>query len=232
MRKFILFGMLGFMTLITSCSQSEEIFYSCDKTQDEWVKENLSEIRQMTRSEWLQVDMSLSHPIYRAFTPQQCINFWRDKFNETKKLPWTDEELAHIQKAEDFMNSHLDFFYDELTPEQEDELELFFYKWQKYGVEQLGWKENVATAIMATGYKLENTKGDLAITSVSTFGKEVMNSRSEADSDDKNCHCSKTWDICFNVNLGSCTNDDCDEKRSCGPLGMLSCTGRCDGSVI
>lgn len=231
MRKFYLFGVFGLMVLITSCSQSEEIFYSCDKTQDEWVKENLSEIRQMTRSEWLQVDMSLSHPVYRAFTPQQCINFWKDKLNETKKLPWTDEELAHIQRAEDFINSHLDFFHDELTPEQEDELELFFYKWQKYSVEQLGWSENVAIAIMATGYKLENTKGELVIPTA-TFSKGVMASRSENDSDDKNCHCRKQTDSCHAINLGHCTNTDCYEKRSCGWLGMFLCNGRCDESVI
>ena len=110
-------------------------------------------------------------------------------------------------------------------------LELFFYKWQKYSVEQLGWSEDVAIAIMATGYKLKNTKGDLVIPTA-TFSKEVMTSRSENDSNDKNCHCRKQTDSCHAVNLGYCTNTDCYEKRSCGWLGMLLCNGRCDESVI
>ncbi len=225
MRKFLLFGVLGLMALITSCSQSEEIFYSCDKTQDEWVKENLSEIRQMTRSEWLQVDETLARPVYRAFTPEQRIAFWQDRFNETKKLSWTDEELAHIQEAEDFMNSHLDFFHDELLPEQEDELELFFYKWQKFGIEQLGWKPSVALAIITSGEKLKNTNGDLEISSKTIARNATMSSRSESSSNKCDCNVGRI-NSCFLSNT-KCIETSCDLAYSCGALWLQDCEGEC-----
>lgn len=227
MKKIILLGMLGLMVLIMSCSQSEEIFYSCDKTQDEWVKENLSEIRQMTRSEWLQVDETLARPVYRAFTPKQRIVFWQDKFNETKKLSWTDEELAHIQKAEDFMNSHLDFFYDNLLPQEEDELEMFFYKWFKYSVEQLGWKEEVGLGIITSGHKLRNTGGELDFSSVRITANETMSTGTETS---KNCHCS-VHGLLNSCGLSGqeCTEGSCDTQDfGCGALWLQDCDGLCN----
>lgn len=218
--------MLGFMALITSCSQSEEIFYSCDKTQDEWVKENLSEIRQMTRSEWLQVDdETLARPIYRAFTPKQRIAFWKDRFQEIKDLPWSDAELAHIQAAENFMNSHLDFFYDELLSEEEDELELFFYKWQKFGIEQLGWKPSVALAIVTSGYKLKNVKGEVEIPNSKITRNATMSNRSESTSNKCDCNVGLI-NSCGLYNM-ECIETSCDITYGCGALWLQDCEGEC-----
>lgn len=228
MRKFYLFGVFGLMVLITSCSQSEEIFYSCDKTQDEWVKENLSEIRQMTRSEWLQVDESMADPIYRAFTPQQRIDFWRERFDEIMELPWNDAELAHIQSLIDFMNSNLHIFYGNLSTEDEDAMDLFAYKWQQYAVEQLGWEEKVGLIIMMSGDKLKNTKGDIVKTSIGLYSKTMLSTRSEDLSEyfDCNCHSSNLITKCFPSTM--CDKNDCKYLDSgCGLFKGKSCDGLC-----
>ena len=228
MRKFLLFGALGLMALITSCSQSEEIFYSCDKTQDEWVKENLSEIRQMTRSEWLQVDKSMAAPIYRAFTPQQRIDFWRERFDEIMELPWNDAELAHIQSLVDFMNSNLHIFQGNLSVEDEDAMDLFAYKWQQYAVEQLGWEEKVGLTIMMSGDKLKNTKGDIEETSIGLYSKAVLSTRSEDFSEffDCNCHYANVLTKCFPSMR--CEKNGCNYlETGCGLLMGKSCDGLC-----
>lgn len=229
MRKFYLFGVFGLMVLITSCSQSEEIFYSCDKTQDEWVKENLSEIRQMTRSEWLQVDESMADPIYRAFTPQQRIDFWRERFDEIMELPWNDAELAHIQSLIDFMNSNLHIFYGNLSTEDEDAMDLFAYKWQQYAVEQLGWEENVGLIIMMSGDKLKNTKGDIEKTSTGLYSRATISTRSESGTILTTCDCNDARLIndCFPSR--KCYDGGCKFVDSgCGLLKGKSCNGLCE----
>ncbi len=229
MRKFLLFGVLGLMALITSCSQSEEIFYSCDKTQDEWVKENLSEIRQMTRSEWLQVDKSMADPIYRAFTPQQRIDFWRERFDEIMELPWNDAELAHIQSLVDFMNSNLHIFQGDLSVEEEDAMDLFAYKWLQYAVEELDWEEKVGLTIMMSGDKLKNTRGDIEETSIGLYSRAALSTRSENSPQKDDCECnSAPWriDECFPSR--TCYKEDCKFLDSgCGIFKQKSCDGLC-----
>ena len=114
------------LTIMVSCS-SDELTYSCDREINQWVKDNIESIQQMDRSDWLSVSGEMSIATYRAFTYQQRIRFWQDKFTEVKQLPWEDNELRHIELAENFIALHPYFFNSkQLTEEQNDELDLFF----------------------------------------------------------------------------------------------------------
>lgn len=123
------------------------------------------------------------------------------------------------------MNSHLDFFYDELLPEQEDELELFFYKWQKFGVEQLGWKPSVALAIITSGNKLKNTNGEFEVLSKTIVSNVTMSSRTESSSNKCDCNVGLI-NSCGWYNM-ECIETSCELAYSCGALWLQDCEGEC-----
>ena len=65
-----IFALILFMSLgLSSCDN--EVVYSCDKTINAWIHENLSDIRTMSRSEWNSLEEDIKIPVYRAFTTQQ-----------------------------------------------------------------------------------------------------------------------------------------------------------------
>lgn len=127
METYYLVCAIALITMV-SCS-SDELTYSCDKEINQWVKDNIESIQQMDRSDWLSVSGEMSIATYRAFTHQQRVRFWQDKFAEVKQLPWNEKELRHIEWAESYIDSHLDIFNsDPLSEEQNDDLDMFFYK--------------------------------------------------------------------------------------------------------
>lgn len=216
------FLILLFFSLL-SCSQQDEVIYSCDETVNDWVQDHLTEIQQMNRENWLHVNDQVSIAVYRAFTADQRINFWRAKFEEVKNMSWSKDELMHIQMAENFVNSHLHFFSGEpLTDDQLDELESFFYKWQNEAMENLGWKKEVGLSIVATGNSLKNTKGE--IIPLFSDRNDVMSVSAESK-----CNCNAGADFCFNV-PGPCEESSCEEySPGCGWLMLMACNGLCGG---
>lgn len=151
---FLLF--LLFNMVIVSCN-NDEISYSCDYSTNEWVKSNLAQIHKMNILDWKMLDDSLKIPVYRAFTHKQRIDFWREKFKEIKAQDWTKDELLHIEKAELFLNNHLDLLSDKkLTDDQLDELEVFGYMWMNEGMEKFEWTPIVGNYIIGSGITIYN----------------------------------------------------------------------------
>lgn len=115
MQKFISLALVIGAMIWASCSQDDAPCYSCDDEVNEMVKTNLEEIHSMTRSQWKDLDTNVSLAVYRAFTPEQKIQFCKEKFAEVKSLGWNEEELAHIEKAEAFVNSHPELFVEDIN---------------------------------------------------------------------------------------------------------------------
>ncbi len=217
---------LSVLLIMFACT--EDGVYSCDPSVDSWVKENKSEIQRMNRSQWLDLDENLSMAAYRAFTPKQRIQFWEERFDEIKQLPWSDKELKHISGVEDFMNNHQNFFEDkQLNDDQLDELHLFFYDWSKYALEELHWDKKVIDGILASGRKMINVKGDMLIqTEMKTRSAVVLTYSAEPT-----CNCNPDYFFACAPNSDS----ECNIKkscklvtRSCGFLFLLDCNGLCD----
>lgn len=211
---------------LVSCDDSEPKF-SCNETIDAWVKEHLSEIQKMTRSEWLESDARFSIPMYRAFTPNQRIDFWRKKFQELKTLSWTRDELAHILYLENFFENHLDLFRTQRPSDQQlDELDAFLYKWKTVATEDLGWTNELAFAIVASGQKVLDTKGTLQ---PMVKGKWIGNISGDKDNNKMescNCHIDSFF-TCGQQE--ACENTPCDETSlGCGGFLVWSCDGRCE----
>lgn len=220
----ILFFLVLALIALTSCSKENEVKYSCNETINSWVKSNLVEIHQMDRKEWLQTSAQTSIAIYRAFTPNQRFQFWKDKIKEVKAMNWSQKELLHIQKVEDFLTSHQGFFSQEkLSEEQLNELETFFYKWKKEGEQQFGWNSKVAISIAGSGYRLKNENGDIALPSSTTNAPVVTHSAENC-----NCNTGMLSDFCFGS--GPCESAQCSSgSGGCGWFLMQDCNGTCGG---
>lgn len=210
--------MFGF--IMCACNMDEPK-YSCNSDVDEWVKSHIDEIHSMSRANWLESDAEFSIPIYRAFTPQQRVNFWRGKFQELKALPWTKEELSLINEAESFFESHLSLFGPEVpTDEQLDETELFIYKWREKAKKECSWTDQMITSIIASGDKLMDTKGTIYQSNRSSG--MILATKSESC----NCHI-KSLFTC--TQYTACEEATCDETTlGCGGFLAWSCDGRCE----
>lgn len=231
------FLILAFVTLsvFSSCSQDQggEQRYSCSNLVDSWVKANMDDIRGMDRDSWENLPVQVSVAAYRAFTPNQKILFWQQKFKEVKKLPWNKQELQHIEKAENFLNANKNLFYSEKASNTDlDKIDTFFYLWQKYAEEVLKWDEAVIYSIVVSGYSVIDTKGTLKIKNqlVLNGGGSSSGGNNHSSGGGLECNCKKDHVLACAPAGPYCEESDCVEtNRGCGWFFVADCNGRCGG---
>lgn len=233
MKKVKFFAAIWICQLFfTACSQDYDPVYSCDKQIDAWVKSNVDEVHAMTRAQWKGLSNKVNVAVYRAFTPEQKIKFWQEKFAEVKSLNWDTEEFHHIQKAEDFFMAHHDVYYEgRRTDEELDEIDKFFYTWQKEAERNFGWTKEIAYSIAGTGLALKDRKGTLEIRKKSLRSSAKMAVASESGNDKSECNCNTESNIsCFPTVSYPCEDADCiGTTMGCGWLWVSECDGRCGG---
>ncbi|MGN1375984.1 MAG: bacteriocin fulvocin C-related protein [Prevotella sp.] len=210
------------VSLCWSCSDNDTV-YSCDETTNDWVKENITTIRVMSRGQWKTLNPNKKLAAFRAFSQEQRISFWKDKIDETLKLNWSKSEKAHILKLFKFIISNPDMFSDnKMSDEMQDKYDLFFYDWVETAKNNLKWDMRTIISIAASGDELINKNG----ISASVFGFDD----SSGDMIDVSCHCNRTYDFC-NVPFtnATCIDTKCEGTTTgCGWLLISSCNGRCD----
>lgn len=221
MRIFNLFLFVCLMLVFSSCQ--EEVFYSCDERVDDWVKENLDEIRTMTRNEWKNLNEDVKKGCYVAFTQQQKVDFWKGKFIEALELDWTPEEAEHIKLMYKFVDEHPEYFdYSrEKTDEEIETFEIFTYEWIEKAKQEFKWSKKTIGGLIATGHTLIDKGGAIQYTPNITMTK--------APSEVKcNCSTESNWcSIDYNID---CIAGGCEEDvNDCGTLWMYDCDGRCNG---
>ena len=221
-----------FVTIaLCSCSGDTDPVYSCDKTIDSWVRNHIEEIQKMDRSDWLIMDDKLKAASFRAFTQGQKIDFWKEKLAEVMALDWNEDELEHIQKVSDFIDTHTAFFGDiPLSDEQNNELDLFFYQWATYAFEKLKWEKRTVYAIACTGLQLLSKNGDIGIIpSIAEEAEKMTKSSEQQKIPDCDCHLS-AWNLmaCAPQIFWGCEESECDdEPKGCGWLLGQACDGLC-----
>ncbi len=224
MKKKLFFYAFLFVTIILSGCQSEEI-YSCNPEINEWVHDNLDEIRAMSRSTWNHLDESVKRATFRAFTQQQKIDFWKDKLNEVLQMDWNDEEKAHIAIILNYIDKNPQIFNraKEMTDEEQEKMDIFFYKWVEDAKIRLNWDMPLIKGIVATGNTLVDKSGKIR---TSTQSKAIVKSSGESE-----CECEIDQFIAW------CITMDCEKSRSgceklpdgCGFLLSYPCDGTCGG---
>lgn len=210
-----------------ACSDDNELTYSCNPQADTWVKKNLTKVRSMNRSDWKKINQEYNLAAYRAFTPNQKLAFWKDKFNEVSQMQWTAKEKLHIAKALAFIVSHKEFFSDEaLNDEQLNELELFFHKWKEEAINQLGWSKELCFAIAGNGGTLINKKGEIATQITTEPTNPSFGYVGNLKKRDCNCNTGHLSDFC--ITDGPCDKADCNvSEDGCGWVLVMKCNGRC-----
>lgn len=225
MKKNILSFICGLFILV-SCTNEEDTVYSCNEIIDSWVKSNLDGIHAMSRKKWESLDEPLKKATYRAFTPMQKLNFWQAKFEEVKKMDWSALELAHIKKAEDYLNQHKEIMYGHLSDDQLDDLELFFYQWACYGEDKFGWTKEIAIAIAGSGNRMLDKKGNI---------ERNIKTRSLRTLEPDVCDCNDGSLSDFCGVAGPCNSVDSKCKNSefgCGWIWVQECNGTCDKEFV
>jgi len=223
--KTIFFTLICFVSTFSfmSCSSQDDNIYSCDDVINAWAQENISEIRSMSWAQWKKLPAEKKHAAYVAFTQQQKINFWKDKLTGLMTQDWSKEELDHIKLVYDFIIEHPSFFNnDGLTEEQENILELFFYKWSDIAKNKLGWNMKLIFAMVASGEDVILNKTRTGEDFTSGFDERIKYGPND-------CHCNTSIlsDFC-NVTLqGICEDTSCNIVKGCGWLFMQDCNGKC-----
>ncbi|MBQ4448918.1 MAG: bacteriocin fulvocin C-related protein [Prevotella sp.] len=216
-----IFFYVAALLLLISCD--DEPMYSCNEQTDRWVKENMEVVRNIDRDSFLTYSDSKKRAMYRAFTPEQRISMWKEKLNEVKMLSWNEKELSHITKLEEFIDMHEECFGDVQSGENDDVFDLFFYQWQTYAIDSLGWDRQTGFAIAGT---LNRMKGNREIEGGDFNMRKSIQTRSKSEE----CDCSSDFlnDFCPIVM-------DCNDKAecekvpdSCGWLWAKDCNGLCD----
>ena len=216
-----------------SCSQDNEIF-SCDKEVNTWVKENLADIVQMERTQWLNMgSISYQRAAYRAFTPEQKQALWIGKLDEIlSNVVWTQEETKHIEYMLDFVKKKLILFQEKINQEDMDEFEIEMYKWKEYAVEELGWTPELLYAIINTPQSINSNRQIIFVVSSVTKLKNGSESGSIEDCD---CNASALppqssgdWFPCVRVIHKCNTGSGCKKTTwGCGNLWLYECNGTC-----
>lgn len=231
MRRFYLMMFLLAGLTFISCDNESRIVYSCDPTEDEWVHDNLDEIRSMTRTHWEGLAENLKRPVLAAFTPEQRVCFWSEKFENALLLDWNDAEKEHIDAVIKYITLNPEIFqgFKYLSDEKKDEFEIFFYSWREKASNEFGWSQELIASMIQSPNTLLDKNGTVA----TTLNVATRATRSEGSSASKSkCHCSSKSDWCNGpAEWGECEKTDkCEEvEDNCGTLLVYTCDGRCGG---
>jgi hypothetical protein len=234
MNSFNKLVILSFIALVLyGCEKNTEVKkYSCNNHINDWVSENLNEIKNMDRSNLLEYSLEYQKPIFRAFSPQQRYNSWNEKLNEVLKLNWDKEERLHILLLRSQMS--LNWFIEGNTQEHRasiDKRNQWINDWISEAVTDLGWSLGLIhsmvvvmeTNVSDNGYLLESYRND-------------ENSKNYKVSDEGDCGCSQTSDWCdipgTGSDNGSCQPDGCIVGTGCGFVWSYDCDGNCKIGII
>ena len=208
---------------LASCS-SDDVSYSCNPTIDQWAKDNIEEIRTMSRSELLAMDNpAYQRAAFAAFTPEQKLNFWLLRMDEVLTLPWSQAEVAHIEEVKALLKRNTAVFQYDYSDEEKKAFDVDLYQWAEKAETELGWSKELLSNLIATPYPMVDTKGTLILPKQ----RQANATRSE-ELPDCECH---VGNVLFIMCLPSryCGDVPCKSKsHGCGAIWVESCNGMCD----
>lgn len=217
----------------TSCDNEDKMVYSCDQAKNDWVHENLDEIRSMTRAQWNLVNEGLKKPVYAAFTPEQRVSFWMEKLYQSLLLDWNDEERTHIQTLILCLEEKPQFLkgYNKLTDEEKDEMDSFSYLWIEKAQNELGWSKATIAGLVLSGNQMLDKSGTLQ--TVSSTKTRATRSEGNNNNQKSSCGCALDDDYCgyfAPAPFDECMKADCKVvEEDCGWLWQKDCDGECGG---
>ena len=203
---------------VSSCSMDEDMF-SCDPDVNQWAKSNLTEIRQMSSADFLEVgDLVYMRAAYNALTPNQRQSLWIEKLENVLKLDWTEKEGQFIESMLEFVKTNSFIFSNKRDPKALEKIEIEYYRWEVYAYEELIWDKNLLGAVVGTPQNLSENKEIISNFNISP----IVKTRGE------DCECKTgSGDFCMDF-FTKCCDKSCKEKpSSCGWFWGQDCNGVC-----
>lgn len=218
-----------FILVSTVCySCQEEPTYSCMPEVNEIVKENLSEIRTMTRAQWLKIEgHELQRGCYAAFIPEQKFDFWYEKMQEVLNLEWNMEERKHLEALIKYITDTPQIFDTNCKESLMNEWLKFVYCWQDIAKNKLNWSPIVLYGIGLSGQRMINTQGELEL------APSIQATTRLAPGVERTCTCSSRQDFCDPTGefQQKCRTDGAFEcnvnPKNCGWFWGFDCDGNC-----
>ena len=224
--RTIFLAMLSIIVMACSTESEVELEFSCDRDIDRWVRDNLTEIRTLTREQWLHIrNPNYRRAVYAAFTPVQKRTFWVQKLQEALRLDWSEKESAHIQTLLHFAENS-GVFNRELRRDDE----IFFYRWMENAREELSWSDKTIVSILVSFYPVADKNGGVKVP-----GNDVNTLRTRVELPDweyyqpSNCICSTNTLVndCVLMRGTSCRVSFCNRVYLCGAFARSPCNGFC-----
>jgi hypothetical protein len=213
-----------------SCSQDETI-YSCDKEADAWVKENLSDIVQMQRTEWLEIgDIVYQRAAYHGYKPGQRQALWIGKVSDVlSNVEWTQRERKHIENLLTIIQENPKVFESNADQEDMDKVEIDLYRWKEYAKEELKWTPELFYALIGTPEAMTPER------QIISSKKSGIRLKSGSESTDCNCNASSPTEgsssgnyLCNYIFNQCSTISGCDATSwGCGDIWLYGCNGIC-----
>lgn len=221
MKTVNIYFILAFFGIAISSCEKEEV-YCCDKAINSWIKENIDDVRSMTRSAWIELPEELKGPVFGAFSSEQKSIFWNERMKEILTLEWNKEEKDHLKKLYNAILTRKYWFDDakNKTESIEDEISLFAFKWIDYAKEELQWDEKLIFAIVGSGNRIVSKTGELYV-----VDKQNQHPRLKSGNE-RACNCNQKYDFC-SYPEPDCLNHECEERPYCGWLLLSKCNGLC-----
>lgn len=230
--KLLFIGAILCLSL-SSC-QNEQI-YSCDPVIDRMVKENLAEIKLMTRTDFLKFSLNEERAIFKAMSPEQRYGIWEGKLKELLSDTWKPKERKHLETLLFYLQQNKTLFNGEQKLDNDDFI-LFMYKWAEYAQDTLSWDKETLYSIAANPKTAIKTtvKGEvsrLSIFNEISITNKLIKTRGESSDPSCDCRADDYMNWCSNRQIGldctgSCIEDD--SNLGCGWIFLQKCTGICE----
>lgn len=231
MKKLTVLSLVTVLVITLGTSCSKDVKYSCDPEVDAWAKENIEDIRTMTRTQFLDLSVAYQQAAYSVFSADKKIDVWSAKCAELLELPWTDLEKDHINALLTLIKENDSWWYQQERANSKRELEAIAdevmiktYRWTEYAYETLGWDKDLVRAIIASPGQLMDTKGKLRTGKNELSGSILIKTRGEST-----CDCSRSSDWCSGYNQcgKGCIRGNTPYDWVCGTFLMYRCDGVC-----
>lgn len=214
--------------MLIACN-NDEVFYSCNESEDLWVKQNILEVQSLTRAEWNTLDENLKVPAYRSFSIEKKQQFWIEKLEYVlTSFQWNDKEYEHLLLIKDSIVKNLNWFIPNKSKSDKElnEYQLFAYNWMEYSKEELNWSNELIAAICGTMNDFEFINKEIYIKRTKNSNLSLPKTRAEHYTAPCNCKYE-------NVIITTCLFTGCEEgyctktEDGCGWLLGEDCNGIC-----
>ena len=213
-----IFGIIG----ISACSAPT---YSCDPEIDNWVTQNINRVKTLTRADWLDIDnIEYQRGAYGAFSVEQKVKLWIEKFDEALKLGWNETEYKHIKRLQEEVQNHSIWFQPNCSGPDLNCKELFMYKWIDYAANKLRWSNEPLYALEFTPKRLAKDK------TLTRLSNHIPMTTTRSESLPRcDCHNPESAHyISCSIEDHDCISGDCNVTTwRCGWLWSEECNGLC-----